>query len=184
MPDKMKTLYILILSLFFLTGCKENSNIQLPPATQTGKGILGCLVNGEVFIAQGGFIGGVDDLTISVAKDVFALGGTALGSDTEIDGNLYLQFYDNYNIYNQKTFPLINKTDRVGMFRNSADKTFTTGEDRYIGELIITKLDTANHIVSGTFWFDAVSEDGEVIEVREGRFDDHYACCTQYPEFQ
>lgn len=178
----MKILYILF--LLFVIGCKENSKIQLPPATQTGQGIIGCLVNGKVFIAQGGFIGGVDDLTISIGKDIFSLGGTAYGPDTEIDGNLYLQFYDNYNIYNQSTFPLINELDRRGMYINHNSKKFTTGQDNYIGELIITKLDTANHIVSGTFWFDAVSEDGELIEVREGRFDDHYACCTQYPEFQ
>ncbi len=35
----------------------------------------------------------------------------------------------------------------------------------------ITKLDFENHIVSGTFWFDAINEDGKLVEIREGRFD-------------
>lgn len=31
--------------------------------------------------------------------------------------------------------------------------------------------DTINQIVSGIFWFDAVNEAGEIVQVREGRFD-------------
>jgi hypothetical protein len=42
------------------------------------------------------------------------------------------------------------------------------------GELIITKFDDANQIMSGTFWFDAVNKDGVKVEVREGRFDVHF----------
>jgi len=32
-------------------------------------------------------------------------------------------------------------------------------------------LDVENNIVSGTFWFDAVNDPREIVEVREGRFD-------------
>ncbi len=39
------------------------------------------------------------------------------------------------------------------------------------GELKITRFDELNRIGSGTFWFDAVNENGEKVEVREGRFD-------------
>lgn len=55
-----------------------------------------------------------------------------------------------------------------------------TGEDDYkrytttpevTGELTIIKLDFENNIVSGTFWFDAINDDGEIVEIREGRFD-------------
>ena len=34
-----------------------------------------------------------------------------------------------------------------------------------------TRLDEVKQIVSGTFWFDAVNDKGEKVEVREGRFD-------------
>jgi len=37
------------------------------------------------------------------------------------------------------------------------------------GEMLITKLD--KNVISGTFSFDAVSEDGTKVEVRDGRFD-------------
>ena len=42
------------------------------------------------------------------------------------------------------------------------------------GELKITHHDFSNAILSGTFWFDAVNSNGEIVEVREGRFDRHY----------
>ena len=42
------------------------------------------------------------------------------------------------------------------------------------GELRITKFDTINQIVSGTFWFDAKNSSGQIVQVREGRFDMPY----------
>jgi hypothetical protein len=42
------------------------------------------------------------------------------------------------------------------------------------GELAITHHDYDNAIISGTFWFDAINNAGEKIEVREGRFDMEY----------
>jgi hypothetical protein len=42
------------------------------------------------------------------------------------------------------------------------------------GKLKITRLDLSNSIISGTFWFDAVNSTGEIVKVREGRFDKHY----------
>ncbi|MDB0602044.1 DUF6252 family protein [Tenacibaculum maritimum] len=42
------------------------------------------------------------------------------------------------------------------------------------GELTITHHDYNKAIISGTFWFDAINNIGEKIEVREGRFDMKY----------
>ena len=42
------------------------------------------------------------------------------------------------------------------------------------GELKITYHNYNNAILSGTFWFDAVNSTGEIVQVREGRFDIHY----------
>jgi hypothetical protein len=53
---------------------------------------------------------------------------------------------------------------------NTLEFSFTDKE--YTGELIITKLDFINNIVSGTFWFDLENPfTGERVEIREGRFD-------------
>jgi len=40
--------------------------------------------------------------------------------------------------------------------------------------LIITHHDFDNAVLSGTFWFDAINSEGEIVEVREGRFDVKY----------
>ena len=42
------------------------------------------------------------------------------------------------------------------------------------GELTITKINTEEKVFSGTFWFDAVEENGRKAEIREGRFDLKY----------
>lgn len=39
------------------------------------------------------------------------------------------------------------------------------------GEINIIRFDQGEKIVSGTFWFDAINQDGKIVQVREGRFD-------------
>jgi len=177
----MRYLILIILIAVCFLSCTK-AKVELPPATQEGKDILGCLVNGEVFVAQHGFIGGVDDLSISVSKEELNLGSSAYGDDTKVDGNLYINLFENFDLYKQSTFPITNDLSRSGKFKYRKGVMFSTGQDKYVGELTITKLDTVNFIVAGTFWFDAVSETGEVVEIRKGRFDIPYSCCTQYPD--
>ena len=56
------------------------------------------------------------------------------------------------------------------------DSGFSIYETGYshTGEITFFKFDDINGIVSGTFWFDAINEEGEVVEIREGRFDMKY----------
>ena len=46
--------------------------------------------------------------------------------------------------------------------------------DIITGEVTITNHDINNAILSGTFWFDAINSEGDIVEVREGRFDMEY----------
>jgi hypothetical protein len=55
----------------------------------------------------------------------------------------------------------------------NADINYYTS-DTVTGELKITKLDSQQNIISGTFWYDAVNVNNEKVQVREGRFDMHY----------
>lgn len=50
----------------------------------------------------------------------------------------------------------------------------TNTSSTHTGKLTITKLDTVNHIVSGTFWFDILDYQGNLHQIREGRFDMQY----------
>ena len=42
------------------------------------------------------------------------------------------------------------------------------------GEFKITYHNFNQAIISGTFWYDAINSNGEVVKVREGRFDMRY----------
>jgi hypothetical protein len=155
----------------FLSSCLEEQKPSLPPITQEGKDILGCLVNGEVFVAQGGFIGGVDDLQANLGNDKLFISGSAYGKDTKVDGNIYIYIYEDFYSRLNETISLDDKTKEVGYYINSTGKEFYTGQDKFYGELNILKIDTINNFIAGTFWFDAVSTDGEIVEIRDGRFD-------------
>lgn len=39
------------------------------------------------------------------------------------------------------------------------------------GEITISFHDIENNVIAGTFWFDAGNENGEIVEIRDGRFD-------------
>ncbi|APY08765.1 hypothetical protein BWZ20_10815 [Winogradskyella sp. J14-2] len=48
-------------------------------------------------------------------------------------------------------------------------------DDTYQGSMIITYFDDINYIISGTFEFSTVTDDCEIINITEGRFDVQYA---------
>lgn len=56
------------------------------------------------------------------------------------------------------------------IYENQYDNFFKTSSAKS-GEIHFTRFDEVNFIASGTFWFDAVNAKGEIVEVREGRFD-------------
>jgi hypothetical protein len=61
-----------------------------------------------------------------------------------------------------------------GKYRiNSADYNYSTDEQN-TGELEIVFHDLENRILGGTFEYNAVNEDGVIVEIREGEFDMKY----------
>lgn len=51
----------------------------------------------------------------------------------------------------------------------NGDFYFTNSQQT--GELTITHLDLNSQTISGTFFFDVIDQDGNLREIREGRFD-------------
>ena len=177
----LKWLLLLPLAGILLSAsCKKESLNQLPPATQEGRRTFGCLVNGKVYTPKGSpFAGPIlksnyQLLNTSTAQGhFFNLSASRKGNgyleDITInsnnrsieEGKVYTlqnapgvgEIYGEYTIYKD---PEINSYRTIGILK---------------GELHITKLDETKQIVSGTFWFDAVNDKGEKVEVREGRFD-------------
>ncbi|WP_203256393.1 DUF6252 family protein [Hyunsoonleella ulvae] len=187
----MKRLLLLLL-VMALNACNNDDDTptnpidQLPPATQTGANTIGCLVNGEVLLPKGSPLAG------PVKSAFYQL----------IDGECFFGLsLNNRNGERKKSIRVF--VSRIKLIKNqivTIDKNFTDdgeytggggeygvstsvleGTIGYVtastvtGELTITHLDESKQIISGTFWFDAVNNDGEIVEIREGRFDMPYS---------
>ena len=154
----------------------------LPPATQTGANTFGCLVDGEVWVPR------VPLLAVTyrdISSHVSEKNGTGAGGvtcnlvdlDKRIDNWLSISFGNNYFQTKQFCFPTnigvtahFKKTNGDGYLSNY----FDTDENC----ITITKLDTTNNIISGTFQFtmynDTINKNDKVI-ITDGRFDLKYS---------
>lgn len=152
---------------------------KLPPPTQTGKNTVGCLVNGKAFLPEGQLTGSSNpycgyyhdklSLVFSIVKNEGNITGNGTESVAIYTDNTILEedmkyFLKSTESNNKAMFSII------GGMAGVLDENYNTTEN-YIGELHITKLDKEKNIISGTFWFDAVNEQGKKVEIREGRFD-------------
>lgn len=170
----MKPFAFLLLPLALaLAQCHHNDPApadQLPPATQTGAGTFGCLVNGRVYTPQG-----------NVGKTNFAVlyepgpNGDNLNIITyRIDGG-----YQGINLY----CGLITTQKRVfviGLPMGEGQASYFGPTGDYIdsssliyrrGQIAITRLDEQAGILAGTFEFTSVNTKGDTLKVTQGRFD-------------
>lgn len=189
---KPQSLLIYFLAFIFLTAsmCKKkpvDPIDQLPPETQTGANTFGCLVNGEIFKPGGAQLSGgslqcnYQDLGSGSNGGYYFViagryqnnrigGGNSIGISTD---SLRISEGIKLHLANRSK----GKASGIYSFYTNAYnsyQSFDTDGNLYTGELYIKKLDSINQIVSGTFWFDAVSAGGQKAEIRNGRFDVHY----------
>lgn len=180
---------LLFLTTITLSCCNKDDDPQpiaeidkLPPATQTGANTAGCLVNGVAFLPKGYFTTGNLVCNYIDGKD-FTLGireSTIQGGNENIRTILISSFNQNLHNNINVTFPLIEygANSKSGEYvinaAASPDPNYYTSNSTITGELKITYHNYNNAILSGTFWFDAINSNGEIVKVREGRFDMHY----------
>ncbi len=183
----MKQLILIILSFILLSsGCRKNKNPvdQLPPETQTGANTFGCLVNGQAFKPGGAQLsGGSLNCFYQFVNNgyYFGLSGTYQSGGGNTQSSVSL-FTDSLKI--QKNIKYLLRAERKGeanaLYTNLAngaspsDWFYRTQNNINEGEIWITNLDTIKQIVSGTFWFDAVNANGQIVQIRDGRFDVRY----------
>ncbi|HDR52805.1 MAG TPA: hypothetical protein ENN90_14500 [Mariniphaga anaerophila] len=158
--------------LFVAGSCEKLEDLQLPPVTQTGAGTFGCLVNGEIWLPKS-IISFPSIPKVSaelVREDEHRIWkfGASQGNSSSFYFGIYKDSLKNGTI----NIP-INELNDIGLYFFSKDfeKPSFSWRQELPGELIITKLDTINMILSGTFWFDAVNDIDEKVEIRDGRFD-------------
>jgi hypothetical protein len=154
----------------------NNNGDTLPPETQVGANTVGCLVNGQVFLpkAEGINPAVVVNYEFINGEFFFTLRFSDLRNSSNEGVRLRTQRVD---LQAGEIYILNMNTDDNGDFSGSGAEYQTSLSNEYLtnssftGELAITRVDTSNSIISGTFWFDAINEQGEIVEIRDGRFD-------------
>ena len=180
----IRTIALPVFSLIILSSsCKKHtvppvSQLSLlPPATQTGANTFGCLVNGKAFIP-----GGSLSLTPHTQCNyIYTAGGYYLtvsgnykGSDGTITGIVFGT--DSLAVDPGQLFLFnTNTPGNASAFYNLAYAhggiTSYVTNSKVSGQLIITKFDQSNQIISGNFYFNAVDFSGDTVKITDGRFD-------------
>ena len=167
--------FLFLLPLALLLGCQKTGPdpaAQLPPATQTGAGTFGCLVNGQPWTPQGndGFS------NYSVSYDPTYHHGTLAVSAYRVSGSgkdeVTIGFASD-SVRTQGNYSIV----RGGP--NLAVVTYQTGCQYHStdigtygrGAFNITRLDLKAGVVSGTFAFTLYKPGCDSVRVTQGRFD-------------
>ena len=181
----MKHIHLITILLLIVTSssnCKKNQLSELdklPPATQTGANTLGCLVNGNAWIPDNG-------CTLLCPKALKFYFDNSNGGSFTIQAE-----YKNLGI---------NRHEFIGIGADSllSKKSFASNTDNHLfgvtysnylstgfcrsflpndtsvsisGNLVITKFDLNNSIISGSFEFTISKPSCETIQITNGRFD-------------
>lgn len=156
--------------------CKKDAPVSLeptlPPLTQTGAHTFGCYVNGELWLPKGNF-------------QTFDINVGYYGNHIQIQANRVGDPLTSFNIifpieYADSLIIAYNHQDSIGTTFFHFRKWFQNGGPYYdydaininSGELQLSRFDTVNNIISGTFHFTAIDTiNQDTVRVENGRFD-------------
>jgi hypothetical protein len=146
----------------------------LPALTHTGANKAGCLVNGQAFLPYGYVAGGnlkcfyIDGKDFSLGFSEKKNGGFKTVTIASLNDSLITGKTYSLTVYGAKS----KYGEFFGDLSTSSNHYSTT--DKIVGEFTITNHIFNKAILSGTFWFDAINSNGEIVQIREGRFDMEY----------
>ncbi|WP_136465007.1 hypothetical protein [Flagellimonas onchidii] len=150
----------------------ENPADALPPATQTGEGTFGCLIDGKPFFPSRGRQR--PKAFYQFVREAYTLGiSTSRGGGVEMQ-SLRITGLDIEGL-EVSSYPL--------RFRMSGN--FSAEYDIAVGNILdgsttdenpgtLTIIHFTDEIVSGTFAFTVLDKDGKEIKITDGRFDLKY----------
>lgn len=178
----MKATLQFLLGLFciIILGCNDDETTKtLPDATQTGRGIFACYVDGKPFIDNSGSPNGISfNCFYQNISGEYHFGIQGNGNVKNIisvglsSSNLNFVENQTYQLFSDISGDLTGKCDFY-IAPDSQELSLTN--ENYTGELIITKFDIQNQIISGTFWFDIQNPfTGDRVKITQGRFDTHF----------
>ena len=169
---------IWLLAFVGLLSCKDDE-VLLPKATTEGLNTFGCKLNGEVWLPRKGF-GLINNPPIIEAyytkvKEVKSFNMVFLQGVNEKEirlvTNELLKIGKYQFLKNSPFFPEEYLTSYSGNYVDDKYVLFSSATN----ELTITKIDTVQGIVSGSFQVDLKGlKNGEIIKLTEGIFDIKY----------
>jgi hypothetical protein len=179
----LKTATLLFIVLIINCSSNNDPEEQLPPVTQTGENTFGCLIDGTLLLPRNGTgtIYGADSGVSFIGSSDDSYNGITVKDYKSSDSkrlDIYLYHLDQNG---EGTFT-VNESNCLGI---SYAKPSINVRCRYngawycstenSGTLTITRYDSDNGIVSGTFSFTAKNRDDptDSIQITQGRFDFH-----------
>lgn len=169
MQMKLKqNIFLFAFTAVMFFGCHHDQPVAptptLPAATQTGENTFGCLVDGQVWLPKGG------GLIQTVSCDYYNPPALVIHAN-KAQGDAGIVFsFSNVQTTGNYTLNDSMSGQTVEFFR---ENVIFICDSLVSGNLAITKLDTVNKIISGTFYFDAINGSQRVL-IRDGRFDLKY----------
>lgn len=173
----MKTTILLIFCLVFCFSCSKTVS-ELPPATQTGANTFGASVDGKLWVPAGfGIVPTAPILEARFMPDSdFIINARNFSSEpTETEFEIFIKHMSITGTYSLNTvtsnYPTQNANYAYYVKRKITPLNEWITNDQYTGTVTITKND--NHIVSGTFQFQAINKynNPQPLTVTDGRFD-------------
>lgn len=177
----MKPIYgILILLISILSfSCKKLVS-ELPPPTQTGANTFGCKVDGQMWMPSGfgiAITAPILEARYSTGRTIFINARNFSSAPTESEFEIHLMNVVTPGVYLLNT-DTENYPDETGNYAYYVVRKITPHNEwmttsQYTGQVEITKTDTINRIVSGTFQFQAINlyNSPHPVNMTEGRFD-------------
>ncbi len=164
-------LSLFVLSLLSTTSCKKDDDNgsndpidQLPPATQTSENTIGYLFNGTpISITNSNQVSAFyQQLQLQISSGFISS-----------DGSISLILLANGPLQENLDYSLINNS--MIIIDDESQNCSYDIEDTFEGTITFTNVDEINFIISGVFEFSTVTDDCEIINITEGRFDVQYA---------
>ncbi|MCH4824567.1 DUF6252 family protein [Gramella lutea] len=193
----MKTFYskilILVLSLIIFscsTNDDDGTNSDLPEITSEGAYTFGCKINGQVFLPKNdqGCLncGSPNPLRLGYSQDrendeyhLSVIARNDINGDASINLDLYLDEPLEERVYDlsESYIPSIDRTwpnASSSIYREISGETInsyfkTTSE--VTGTLEIIEINESERFIAGIFQFQAINEEGKVLNFTDGRFD-------------
>ena len=180
-------LLLLLLPLLGMTKCEQDPApvFTLPPATQTGANTLGFVIDGRVWQNYGKmpYSASVSDNLradyTTHGKSFYLYAGQTALNVRELF-SLGLDSLTSIGVYQTTNKPVPNTNPRALRALSFSDELTHSSYGSPVkgakGTITITKLDTIQHIVAGTFigTLKNANDTTKLVHITDGRFDVHY----------